>query len=55
MNSYNKIGIIHCTYQGVSGYNLKKVLYFGGISSRSSLFVKVPVMGFPVKVLKQTN
>ena len=26
--SYNKLGIVHCTYLGVSGYNFKKnILY----------------------------
>ena len=23
----NKLGIVHCTYQGMSGYNSKKKLY----------------------------
>ena len=24
---YNKLGIVHCTYLGVSGYNFQKILY----------------------------
>ena len=60
---YNKLGIVHGTYLGVSGYNLKKkcifvsedLFYFSkqcrpfwNAASGSSLFVKVPVKGFPV-------
>ena len=57
---YNKLGIVHCTYLRLSGYNFffKYCCFFVwrffyitvwtlmcGVSSRSSLFVKVPVYG----------
>ena len=25
---YNKLGIVHCTYLGVSGYNFKNIVFF---------------------------
>ena len=26
--SYYKLGIVHCTFLGMSGYNFRKILYF---------------------------
>ena len=55
--------MVHCIYLGVSGYNFLKILYFLSeelftltvytlmkchISSGSSLFKNVPVLGFLV-------
>ena len=59
---YNKVGIVHCTYLCVSGYNfqnnciLLSQFFFtftnsvnpGEMPDNSTLFVKVPVKGFPV-------
>ena len=33
---YNKLGLVHCTYLGVSGYNFQKILY-------SNLFTRTKV------------